>query len=463
MFEVGILLLVVVAGGWFIWGRMQTAQETSVRASAKAQLEEMGVRFTSAEDAENDVRSSFAGPMIVSGPVTDRDSKEQVKLIAHYPETKSVIFLLQYLDDEDLAGLSRLTNVRHLSVEGSQITDDGLAALKNFPNLRSLDLRYSRIRGAGLRHLRDLPRLEQLCLMDNELTDDCVSILLELQSLKVVSLDRTFVSSRLRELTERGIQLESHPFPDSLELPPDPFESAWVSPFANGDLSTIEALGASAPDESTERSWQTIRRLAFSADSQVEMLVPPDGRVTCLRIRGGRMKTEHFQALTQMRDLRSLDLAVSRFPAEFLSQLDALSKLRRIDLSRTEAASDLKMEAKWLSRIESLHLRDANLTGEELKGMSKRVPALRILDVSGNPLSSDAVRPLAECATLEELSLARTGVSAEALSALAQLPALRRLDLRGTDIREADVQSLKKKRQNLKVLIDLPDPSEKHP
>jgi len=294
MLEVGILLLLVVAGGWFIWGRMQTAQETSIRASAKAQLEELGVRFTSAEDAENDVRSSFAGPMIASGPVTSRDAKEQVKLVAHFPETKSVIFLLQYLDDEDLAGLSRLTSVEHLSVEGSQITDDGLAVLKNFPNLRSLDLRYSRIRGPGLRYLRNLPQLEQLCLMDNELTDDCVSTLLELPSLKVVSLDRTFVSFRLRKLSERGIILESHPFPDSLELPPDPFETAWVSPFANGDLSTIKALGASVPDESTARSWQTIRKLALSADSQIEMLLPPDGRVTCLRIRGGRMKGEHF-------------------------------------------------------------------------------------------------------------------------------------------------------------------------
>jgi len=89
------------------------------------------------------------------------------------------------------------------------------------------------------------------------------------------------------------------------------------------------------------------------------------------------------------------------------------------------------MDAKWLSRIESLHLRNAKLTGEELQGLSKRVPALRILDLSGNLLSSDAVSPLAECVTLEELSLARTEVSAEALPALAKLPALRRLDLGG--------------------------------
>jgi len=132
-----------------------------------------------------------------------------------------------------------------------------------------------------------------------------------------------------------------------------------------------------------------------------------------------------------MRDLRSLDLAVSRFPAEFLSQLDSLGELRRIDLSRTAAGPVLSMDAKWLSRIESLHLRNAKLTGEELQGLSKRVPALRILDLSGNLLSSDAVSPLAECVTLEELSLARTEVSAEALPALAKLPALRRLDLGG--------------------------------
>lgn len=464
LLEVGILLLVVAAGGWFLWGRMQTAKETSIRASAKAQLEEMGVRFTSAEDAVNEVRNPFNGPMIVS--VSDRrdSSSDQVELIAHFPETKTLIFLHQFPDDEDLAGLSNLTNLEHLSVEGSLITDDGLALLKNFSNLRSLDLRYSLIKGPGLKHLRELPRLEQLCLMDNELTDDCVSTLLELKSLKVISLDRTFVSSiRISELVDHGIELKSFPFQMSLVVSPDPWEASWISPFSNNDLRTFQPLKTATTLEPTNATWQTIRKLALSADSQIQMLLPPDGRVTCLRVRGAKMKDEHFQALARMRDLRSLDLAVSRFLPDLFLHLDSLSGLRRIDLTRTDAGAILATEGNWLSRIESLHLRDAKLSDNDLKGLSRRVPVLRILDLGGNPITSGGVSPLAECGTLEELSLARTGISAESLVPLAKLPSLRRLDLRSTNIREADVQSLRKKRPNLKVLVDPPKSSEEQP
>ena len=69
MFEVGIILLLVVAGGWFIWGRMQTAQETSVRASAKAQLEELGIQYSTAEEFElmfGVDHTAYSGPAIIA-------------------------------------------------------------------------------------------------------------------------------------------------------------------------------------------------------------------------------------------------------------------------------------------------------------------------------------------------------------------------------------------------------------
>ncbi len=460
LFEVAILLLLVAVGGYFIWNRMQTARETSVRASAKAQLEKSGFMFPSVENLEADFPSQLAGPMICSSPflrVDRRLSRDQIDLIAYFPETKSLVLYWEYLDDDDLACLAHFKQLEHLSLAGSLITDEGLAVLKNFPKLRTLDLSYCLIKGPGLEHLRSLPRLEKLSLLCNELTDDCVSTLLELKSLKVISLDRTFVSVRLDELTARGIEFESHPFPTSLRMAPDPAEFAWLSPYSGGDHHTVPTLRTDATMESSIAAWQTIRRLAVVADSQVEMLLPPDGRVTCLRVRGAKMKDEHFQALTQMPALRSLDLAVSRFTVESFSHLDSLKDLRRIDLSRTAAGPILASQAEWLGRIESLHLRNARLNDGDLTELASRVPALRILDLSGNPVSDSAMSSLKDCVNLEELTLSRTKVTPKGIPNLAELPELRRLTLTGTPIRHGDLTELMKKRPELRVILD-PEP-----
>ena len=458
MFEVGIILLLVVAGGWFIWGRMQTAQETSVRASAKAQLEELGIQYSTAEEFElmfGVDHTAYSGPAIIAVDAKPL-SRNSLELISLFPETKYLALSVSGVDDEGVRQLSSMTNLEYLSLAHSSVTDDSLVVVSRFSKLKELDLTYTGIKGRGLSHLVALPTLERVHLGSNELTDDCVSALLSIKALKQVSLTHTFVSSRLEELRVAGISVENGS--GLIFVADDP----WLSPYKSDGYSLIRSQQGLSID-SVHAAWETIRKLALSADSQIEMLVPPDGIVTCLRVRGAKLNAEHFQALAKMKNLQCLDLAVSRFPAEFLSQLDSLTELRRIDLSRTAAGLVLRTDAKWLSRIESLHLRDAKLTGEELKGISKRVPALRILDLSGNPLSSVAVSPLAECVTLEELTLARTEVSAEALRALAKLPALRRLDLRGTGLREADVSFLKKSRPSLKVLVDSSPPSEQRP
>jgi hypothetical protein len=454
LLEVGVLLLFVAVGGYFIWNRMQAAKETSVRAAAKAQLEEFGVTFTSAEELEANFRNPYTGPMICSTPFLQDDrrlSRDQIDLIAFFPETKSLVLVWQYLEDDDLARLKHFKQLEDLSLEGSLITDDGMAVLKSFPNLRTLNLSYCLIKGPGLEHLRSLPRLEKLSLLNNELTDDCVSTLLELKSLKEISLDRTFVSARLHELTERGIEFDSYPFQTSFEVAPDPAESAWLSPFSGGDHHTAPTLGTDATMESTIAGWQTVRKLAVAADSQIEMLLPPDGRVTCLRVRGAKMLDKHFQALTQMPALRSLDLAVSRFPMDSFSHLDSLHDLRRIDLSRTTAKLNLASKSEWLQRIESLHLRSAGLVDDDLNSLWYQCPNLRILDLSRNRLTDDALPWLLKCGRLEELSLAQTGVTGDGILQLRSLENLRRLDLRGMAITEKQLAALKKERPQLRI------------
>lgn len=458
LLEVGLLLFLVIVGGCFIGERMQTAKETGVRASAIAQLRERDLLYLPAEGDDEIPLDVIPGmrPLISFGPFAKREKRRlsagQLKMIALFPETVSLNLDWSFLTDEQLSLFTEFHQLRFLSLKGSLITDDGLAVVTSFPELELLDLRYSLIKGPGLKHLKTLRNLKVLCLSGNELTDDCVSWLRDLPSLETVALDHTFILNRRNELESVGIQLDTPPSSVGLTPGPDPAEAAWLSPFQADGYSLVPTR--ENPSDSTIAAWQILRKLALSADSQIEMLLPPDGRVTCLRMRGAKMRGEHFQALTRMPDLVSLDLAVSRFLPDQLASLDALRDLRRIDLSRTNSGSILTRKAGWLSRIESLHLRDMKLTDGDVKGLSLRAPALRILDLTGNPLTDAGVASLGPCRKLEDLTLARTGISEKGIAFLARLPALRRLDLQGTDVRTADVQSLTKERPQLSILID---------
>lgn len=445
LFEAAVLLLLAVGGVLLIRHRMELAQETVIRSAAKAQLLEMGIHVVSAEDF-GAVSSHFFGTTVLMAPRLRGDdrriSNNEIDLICLFEEIAALNLDWGYVDDAGLLRLSHLKDLEVLSLACSLISDDGLAVLKNFPELRELNLQYSCVKGPGLRHLKSLPKLERLDLSDNELTDDCVSTLLELKALKKLSLKGTYVSpSRLDELRERGIEL---------------FESLLAG-LQNGVSAAhdVATLGTDPGMETALAAWKTIQKKAYQADSQLEMMLPPDGRVTCLRVRGARLRQKHLQAIAQISSLRNLDLAVSTFPdLTAMSELNSLLELRRVDLSRTAAHEVLSLNPNWLRRIESLHLRSAGLVDDDLKSLANQFPKLRILDLSGNPISDTAMSSLNDCVHLEELVLSRTKVTPKGIVKLAELPELRRLDLTGTAVGRGDLEELAGKRPHLRVILD---------
>jgi len=455
LFEAIVLLLLTAGGVFLIRHRMELAQETGIRGSAKAQLLEMGIHVMSAEDF-GATSTHFNGTAVLITPRLQGDnrriSNNAIDLICHFEETTVLNLDWGFVDDAGLFRLSHLKDLEVLSLNCSLISDDGLAVLKKFPELRELDLRYSRVKGRGLNHLRALPKLERLLLSDNELTDDCVSTLLELKSLKTVLLSGTFISSRLDELRDRGILVED------TELDSDSDGAAWFPQVNHSPVIDTRTPETDAEMKSAFAAWESIRTLTHKADSQVEMMLPPDGRVTYLRTRGARVRQKHLQAIAQISSLRNLDLAVSTFPdLDALSELNSLQELRRVDLSRTAARDVLSLNPNWLRRIESLHLRSAGLVDDDLKSLANRFPNLRILDLSRNRITDDALPWILKCGTLEELSLARTGVSVEGILQLGSLSNLRRLDLRGMAITEKQLAALKKERPQLRILLDSPE------
>lgn len=429
LFEAGFLLLLVAGGVLLIRSRMEEAQETGIRGAAKAQLEERGFRVVSAEEWA-ETGSGYAGPVIFGVPRlagSDGISSNTLDLIVVFEETRLLNLDWVQLDDAGLARLGHLNQLQLLSAAGSHVTDEGLAVAGSLPELKHLDLRSSCVRGPGLVHLKSLRHLEQLVLTQNELTDDCLPDLLELPALEIVSLNATFIED-FSVLKNRGILV--------------------------ADVETDVTLDLSQMPQATADTWAKLKGLSSHPDTQVQMILPPDGRVTSLRVRGANLNEQHLKSIAELTDLKNLDLAVSRFPdLAALDELGSLRNLRRIDLSRTTARDVFHEGPIWLSQIESLHIRGAGITDEDLKLISERMPNLRVLNLTRNPVSDDGLNVLAEMHQLEQLTLSRTKITGNGLKLLASLKKIRWLDLRDTDVAEDDTTALQTERPQLRILF----------
>lgn len=78
------------------------------------------------------------------------------------------------VQDDELAVLEGLTNLRVLGLHGSQINDQGCEMIGGIKSLRQVELSQSRISDEGLAHLARLPNLESLFIRNvgDRVTDE---------------------------------------------------------------------------------------------------------------------------------------------------------------------------------------------------------------------------------------------------------------------------------------------------
>jgi hypothetical protein len=121
------------------------------------------------------------------------------------------IILLNFTDkprnvtvvDADLKVLRELTDLRYLSLTGTQVTDEGLKELRELKNLQKLSLANTQVTDEGLKELKELKNLQELGLGGTKVTDEGLKELKGLKNLELLTLDKTQVTDKgLKELKE---------------------------------------------------------------------------------------------------------------------------------------------------------------------------------------------------------------------------------------------------------------------
>jgi hypothetical protein len=115
------------------------------------------------------------------------------------------------------------------------------------------------------------------------------------------------------------------------------------------------------------------------------------------------------------------------------------------DLSDIQALSGLP-------NLEWLQVSGAGINGD---GLSKSLAACRVrtLLLNDNPIEDEAIKAIANCESIEEISLSGTNVTGTSLVVLAKMPRLRKIDLRRTRIPRVQVERLRQLRPDLEVKV----------
>lgn len=92
------------------------------------------------------------------------------------------------IDDEAMAYLADLPDLKELYVRGTGVTDEGLVHVQGLKQLEELGLEWTGVRGPGLVHLTGLPRLWHLILGPANVTDEALVYVKQLTQVRRLDL-----------------------------------------------------------------------------------------------------------------------------------------------------------------------------------------------------------------------------------------------------------------------------------
>jgi Leucine-rich repeat (LRR) protein len=397
------------------------------------------------------------GPSWNPGAGSRLDANEELKFLAPLRSLEKLHFSLHFLtnvnvQDKGLKHLESLTNLRELRLAQGRVKNFSFAG---FAQLESLDLSYSTATDEVLKSLAGLKKLKRLHLRDTLVTDAGLAHLAGVTSLEEIDLYGLKISDRglahLKGLQElRKLNVLGGPVSDEgaeilAGLPKLRELNLYRAELTNAGVAKLAAL--------RELAFLDLRytRATASGVEKLRAALPHSkidftGSVAAASARSAVTDAD----LEKMdKDVEVLDLdttEVSDIGVAFLAKFTRLKKLRLG--STTVSDRGLAALAK-LPQLESL-----SLSGTLVRTLGPLSATLRDLDLSSTGITADALPHITALPALTRLNLAYTDLTDANLAKIGGIAALKTIDLTGTDVGDATLAGLAKLPQIEELLIN---------
>jgi hypothetical protein len=164
-----------------------------------------------------------------------------------------------------------------------------------------------------------------------------------------------------------------------------------------------------------------------------------NGDITSVKLPPGATDA-HFDAITEIPTLVSIEAPACRASAAALELLKAIPKLSNLSLDEAAEANDYVLAIKGVKTLKSLSLKKAALTNHGLDDLCSTHPQLRELNIAFTQVSYRFAVPLLQAMQdLESLEISHLQPETESpkrarpnFGAFASLPRLKKLQARGT-------------------------------
>ena len=278
-------------------------------------------------------------------------------------------------NDETLRAIAPLKHVRALLLNDLEITDAGLEVFSevDWP-LVNLDLRGCPVSNRGLALLTEVTSLKALRLSGSNsrtsVDDDGMSAVAALKNLKVLSLDKLWI-------TNTGIERL---------LPLNQLEELYLA-------------------ETT-------------IDDDALMLLAKLENLRKLRLSKNQISDSGLKHLTSLEQLVELDLSeISLLSDEGMQHLSGLTTLQKLNLWRVPVSNSGVMQLKPLTNLEWLNLDNTRLSDDGLSALVE-MKKISFLHLGSTQVSDSGLPQLSGLTSLKDLKVTRTSVSAAGVADL---------------------------------------------
>lgn len=405
------------------------ANELGENENPIAQLEELGLSTTYGwySDGnlrmygENDAPDYLSVEYVKLGKIDTRADErpelrgEALELLARFPELRGIQLEFLRLEPERLRHLKNAPNLAMLGIhscKGSFTRADDLAFLEDLSQLDSLSLTSSGLTNEMLVELLPLQSLTSLQLGWNyDLTADALPILVQLGSLKSLSMSYTGLDGSLIDTMHFAASLESFSFHASpvcrdtmtlddfrelMTLPPRLWDFPFKTDVRLADI--VDLLPGFITSVKTESQGTSFSGTGY------------DGEPFKLRL-ARRLTNDDLAAVGEMHELKTLEIGggnngreVLPISDEALGKLTGLRKVERLSINTQRPLTESSLRAlATMPALEELSLAKVKLGRYGLSWLAS-TPKLGALTFNGGSLDGTALAYLADVGSLRTLT-----------------------------------------------------------